>query len=310
MKICQIHQYKAPAKDSMGAERVVESLTRALIRQGHEVVMKIHPDSTDAPAPVVKEIPEDCDILHFQQWHPWVDHDSFGKPWIATIHGGGGEETQEWRDATKDNPHVVCVSKFIQDLVGGVTHAWTCSDPKDFIYSKDKDDYFLWLGGTDWGESKGLFSTIQMAKKLRIKLIIAGTGRNQKIIEQIKALCDDRVTYVGAANGEKKAKLFSKAKALILLTQLRDACPVTVSEALLSGTPIIASNNGAMPELVDPKVGFIVNTPSEFAKAIMKIGSIKPEDCYEYGLERFSNDAIAKRYVQIYENMLRFGRVA
>ena len=67
------------------------------------------------------------------------------------------------------------------------------------------------------------------------------------MIEKIKSYCDDKIEYVGLVNGKEKAKLFSQAKATILLTQLPDACPVIMAESLMSGTPVIGSIYGAMP---------------------------------------------------------------
>lgn len=310
MKICQIHPYKAPARDSMGAERVVESLTKGLLKLGHQVVMKIHPESTNTPAPVVKEIPNDCDILHFHQWEPdKIDYEKYNKPWIVTIHGGGSETDPNWIKATANNPHVVCVSKYISGKVNAPANVWTCSDPDDFIFNDKKEDYFLWMAGTDWGEGKGLFTTIRMAKKLRFKLKIAGTGRNEENIKAIKILCDDKIEYIGSVNGKEKAEVLSKAKALILLTKLNDACPTTVSEAMLSGTPVIGSTFGAMPELIKPGVGFICDTEQDFAKAILSINKISPVDCFLYGMENLSSHAAAAKYLQYYKNMIELGKL-
>lgn len=313
MKICQIYEnFIAPPKDSMGAERVCESITKGLLSLGHEVVMKLHPDSKKSVAPLVEEIPEDCDILHFHQWEPGkIDYEKYGKPWIVTLHGGGSETDPQWIKATKENPNVVCVSKYIADKVGALAWVWTCSDEVEFIYDPYKSDYFLWMAGTDWGEGKGLWSTIQLAKKLRFKLKIAGSGQNQANIEQIKKLCDDKIEYIGSVNGFKKAEILAKAKALILLTRLNDACPTTVSEAMLSGTPVIASNMGAMPEIVfDGQTGYVCKTETDIVRAIMNIEKINPQFCYARGKTCFTSTAAAQSYLRIYENMLDFGTVS
>jgi glycosyltransferase involved in cell wall biosynthesis len=310
MKICQIHPYKAPARDSMGAERVVESITKGLLRAGHEVVMKLHPESTDLPALLVEEVPDDCDIIHYHQWEPdQIDYDKYGKPWVVTIHGGGMNETPEWLEATKDNPNVICVSKFVAEKVGGLDYVWTSSEPDDFIYDNNKENYFLWMAGTDWGESKGLFSTIMLAKRMRFNLKIAGSGRSIETINQIMNLCDDKIQYEGSVNGKAKAKLLSKAKALILLTQVADACPTTFGEAMLSGTPVIGSENGAMPELINEKIGFVCQSVQDVAKAVLTIGSIDPAACRDYGIKCFTSDIAAGKYLQLYENMLNCGSI-
>jgi len=310
MKICQVYNYVAPAKDSMGAQRVCESLTKGLVDLGHDVVMKIDPRSTNSPAPVVEEVPEDCDIIHFHQWEPGViDYDSYDKPYVVTIHGGGTPEPKSWHDATRGNPHILCVSKFISDHVGAPAFVWEASSPENFIYSEKKENYFLWMGGTDWGENKGIFSTIRLAKKFRFNLKIAGTGQNQYNIQKIKSFCDEKIEYLGAINGKEKAEILSKAKALILITQLPDACPVVMGEALLSGTPVIGSTNGAMPEVISKDVGFVCHGDTEFAKAIFSINKIKSSTCREYALKNLSSEASAKKHLMYYEKMIKYGDV-
>lgn len=312
MKICQVYDgFIAPAKDSMGAQRVCDSITKGLIQLGHEVTMRLHPDSKQTVAPLVADVPADVDVIHFHQWEPGkIDYDKYGKPWIVTIHGGGSETDPHWIEATKNNPHVVVVSKYIADKVGALAHVWTCSDPADFMYKTVKSDYFLWMAGTDWGDGKGLWQTIKLAKKLKFKLVIAGTGQNKENIEQIKRLCDSNITYVGAVNGQQKAKLLAEAKALILLTMLNDACPTTVSEAMLSGTPVITTTRGAMPEIVFHEItGFVCNSEPEVARAIQRSFIIRPYDCLSYGLSHFSSASAAKKYLQLYENAIKYKTV-
>lgn len=295
----------------MGAERMIESLAVAFQELGHDVVMKINPNSIDAPALVVDKIPDDCDIINFNGWDPansFSEYSSYGKPWVITLHGGGSETDPLWLKTVK-NPHMICVSKFVADRIGTKAYAWSCSNPKNFKFKEEKDDYFLWMAGTDWGEGKGLWTTISLAKKLRFNLKIAGAGKNTQTLDKIREACDDRIEFVGAANGEKKAELLASAKGFMLLTRLNDACPLTFSEAMLSGTPVIALANGSMPEILDEKVGFLCNNEAEVAKAIMKINTIKPEDCYKYGMENFSGCATGKKYLRFYENMINFGYV-
>lgn len=312
MKICQVYEdFISPPCGPQGAQRVCESITKGLLELGHEVVMKLHPDSKDAVALMVSEVPHNCDVVHFHQWEPGKrDYDKYGKPWIVTIHGGGSETDPNWIKATHNNPHVVAVSDYIAKKIGALAHVWTCSDPKDFIYNNKKDDYFLWMAGTDWGEGKGLWSTINLAKKFHFNLKIAGTGQNKENIEAIKKQCDKKIQYVGAANGIEKAKLLANAKALILLTRLNDACPTTVSEAMLSGTPVICSNNGAMPEIIFNGItGFVCSKESEVLKALSKVGSLNPKDCQAIGIESFSSQACAKKYLRLYENIIKYGTV-
>jgi glycosyltransferase involved in cell wall biosynthesis len=165
------------------------------------------------------------------------------------------------------------------------------------------------MAGTDWGEGKGIFTTIQLAKKLRFNLKVAGTGKNKVMLDKIKSLCTENVEYIGPINGQEKAKWISEAKGFILLTQLPDACPTVVGECMLSGTPIIGSTHGAVPELLNSKVGFVIDNDREFTKAILSINKIKPSDCFEYGMKNFSHRTAAQKYLEYYQKFLKTGRV-
>ena len=296
--------YTYPAKNSQGSERVVEALTKGFVKLGHETVMHINPNSKNTPAPVVAEIPQTFDIVHCQG----ENFSNCGIPWISSVHGGGNDSLDApW----KTDPHFVCVSDYICKLVGKKQFVHSCVDPDDFIYSDKKDDYFLWYSGLDWGwTNKGLDVALSLAKKMGFKLKIAGAGKNQQIIDEIKRHCNSKIEYVGPVNGQQKAELISKAKAFIFYTRLNDACPLTVSEALISGTPVIASTNGSLPELiVNEQTGFLCKNENELPKAIANIQKINPEDCRKYAMEHFSNIVACEKYIKLYNNMILYGTV-
>jgi glycosyltransferase involved in cell wall biosynthesis len=307
MKIVMHCEYTGPAKDSMGSERVVEALTKAHLEMGHEVVMFLKPDSdaSKLPAPLVDHIPEGFDIIHAHGGDPKV-LDGFGIPWVSTLHGGGSDPAgSHWHN----NPHYICVSDFICKLSQNKAFVHSCVDPTDFIYKEKKQDYFAWIAGTDWGEGKGLFTAIQLAKRMNLKLKIAGIGKNQEIINSIKSFCNDKIQYLGALNGEEKAEFLANAKALLFYSKLPDACPLTVAEALISGTPIIGSANGSLPELIKENCGIICQNEIELPRATMRVNKLKPEDCRKYALEHYSHTVAAKKYFSYYESMIAHGTV-
>ena len=82
---------------------------------------------------------------------------------------------------------------------------------------------------------------------------------------------------------------------------MSEAFGLPVAEAMMSGTPVIASDRGAMSELVDPAVGFVCSSESDYLDAVQNLGSIKPANCRRVALERFHYLDMARAYVREYE---------
>jgi len=107
--------------------------------------------------------------------------------------------------------------------------------------------------------------------------------------------------YVGDIQGAEKADLFAGAKALLFPTRLNEAFGLVMVEALLSGTPVIASAKGACPEVIDPSVGFICDELDDYLAAVERLGEIRPEVCRDYATERFHYHRMTADYLREYE---------
>ena len=111
--------------------------------------------------------------------------------------------------------------------------------------------------------------------------------------------------FIGEVNGKEKAEFIANAKAILLYTRLPDAAPRVISESLISGTPIIGSINGALPELIrDGKTGILCSDERDLPKAILSVKKIKSQDCHDYAADKFSCEKSAENYLQIYKSML------
>jgi glycosyltransferase involved in cell wall biosynthesis len=107
-------------------------------------------------------------------------------------------------------------------------------------------------------------------------------------------------TYVGDVRGIEKAKLFAGARALLFPTKLNEAFGLVVAEALMSGTPVICSNNGACPEIVSPEAGFICRERQDYLDAIDRLETIQPEACRTRAMRDFHYLRMAADYVGEY----------
>ena len=311
MKITKVNNYTFPAKNAQGSQRVLESLSKELTKQGHSIELLISQDSIvpSEYGKLVNKVSEDTDIIHLHGGLLYEYNLLPVKPWITTAHGGATDAPERLTEVGKYVDNIVFVSNFCSKMYNSDCFVYACADKNEFQFQEKKDNYFLWMAGTDWGNQKGLFHTILLAKKLGFKLKIAGGGKNQEIIDEIKKNQNSKIEYLGFVNGKEKTALLAAARATFMIGTILDACPLTSIESWASGTPVIARNVGVHPEVVKSDVGFVCNSEIDIIKAIATIDKIKPLDCRRYFLENFTSEIAAKKYVEIYKNVLKTGKV-
>ncbi len=80
---------------------------------------------------------------------------------------------------------------------------------------------------------------------------------------------------------------------------------MSVAEAMLCGTPVIAFNRGSMPELIeDQKTGFLVSTIDEATEAISNLPLISRAYCRERSSSLFSQEKMTEDYIAVYQKIL------
>jgi glycosyltransferase involved in cell wall biosynthesis len=84
-----------------------------------------------------------------------------------------------------------------------------------------------------------------------------------------------------------------------------------MTEAMASGTPVVAWRNGSVPEVVaDGETGFIVESVEEMAAAVDRVGELDPRVLRSRVEERFSAEAMVAGYERAYRHALAGERAA
>jgi glycosyltransferase involved in cell wall biosynthesis len=168
---------------------------------------------------------------------------------------------------------------------------------------KDNAPLFF-LGRLD--KVKGVHLAIQAAKATNNMLIIAGnishTPDNYQYFKtEIEPHIDnEQIKYVGALNDSGKAHYLSQAKALLFPIQWDEPFGMVMIEAMACGTPVIAFNRGAVPEVVTENVtGNIVNSLEQMIDKIDSITAIDRKNCRYYAYEQFNTEKIAAQYLAL-----------
>ena len=119
-------------------------------------------------------------------------------------------------------------------------------DTGRFNYQKPKDYYLLVSRLVPY---KKVDLAIKAFNKLKIPLVIVGTGRDKK---RLMSLAHPNIIFKGLTAKKELTKLYSEAKALIM-PQLEDFGIVSI-EAQASGKPVIAfSRGGALDTVINKK---------------------------------------------------------
>lgn len=125
-------------------------------------------------------------------------------------------------------------------------------EDSEFELETNKENYFLWCAGLQWGlETKGLDIFINLAKiNKNYNFIAYGTG-NEDLEKYLYSLNISNFLFKGALNrGQEHKNVFKKASKFIMPTQLPEAFGRTVIESFSKGTPVISSFNGSLNELI------------------------------------------------------------
>jgi glycosyltransferase involved in cell wall biosynthesis len=113
-----------------------------------------------------------------------------------------------------------------------------------------------------------------------------------------------KIRSVGMVGGREKAELIAGARALLFPVSWPEPFGLAVIEALCSGTPVITSPCGAMPEIVTPDTGFICDGQPAMEAAVERLGEISPHACRRRVLENFTADIMADHYLKEYRQVI------
>lgn len=203
-------------------------------------------------------------------------------------------------------------------------------NPDDFPFVADKKPYFVTLArfAPYKGQHIAVKAAIKLKKRLRMAGVVADIASNRKLLlELANPLSSYRgdpqfryysdkilpyviryrtITYSGNLSGKRKLKFLSEAKALLFPIEWDEPFGMSVIEALACGTPVIAMNRGAMPEIIEHGVtGFLANNEAEFMEYMTRIDEIDPVACRRSVEERFSADAMAEAYIDRYHTVIK-----
>jgi glycosyltransferase involved in cell wall biosynthesis len=344
MKIAQVAPLAeaVPPKLYGGTERVVAYLTDALVELGHEVTLfasgdsatkatlapvwpralRLDPDVKDHLAPMFMQLETVARRAHeFDVIHSHIDYLGFpllrrlGTPSLTTLHGRLDlPELPPLYRLYCDTP-VVSISdsqraplpeaNFIATVLHGL--------PKDLLKQGDgKGGYLAFLGRIS--PEKAPDAAIRIAARAGIPLKIAAkvdAVDREYFKTQIEPLLGHSdVEFVGEIREDQKQEFLGNAAALLFPIAWREPFGLVMIEAMACGTPVIAFDNGSVPEVLeDGLTGFISTNEDQAVAAVQRLHRLdRAKIRFEFE-RRFTAQHMAQNYLKLYTNMSKARRL-
>jgi len=302
--IASDHRYPASVGGPAGC-RVLDFLAKGLAELGHTVFYYLEQaPSLPLPAGVtyVSQPIWDVDLVHPRDKDVLARLGPLPVPYLRTCHTDVAIYDM---DRGINTEHCVYVSRNLARSYGRERYVHNGVDPSELMFCMRKRNYMLFVCGLERAMQKGLERAVEISREAGLPLVLAGSSQKPEVVDRFSKFCElNHVRYVGEVYGTEKAKLFAYANAFLFPTQWNEGFGMVVAEALMSGTPVICSANGACPEIVNPKVGFVCSSDEDWAYAARHVGDISPLECRKWALKMFHYRVMAEGYVREYEAVL------
>jgi glycosyltransferase involved in cell wall biosynthesis len=318
-----------------GTELVVSLLTEELVRRGHDVTLFASGDAV-TNARLVSVCPRflrgsgrDAGILnmlnvvtcleqatHFDIIHNHTFPEGLAMaglvrtPVLSTLHGGLTDDQlvlfehyKGWYNTISFSQKELLPPK--ERFAGVVYNAIDCASYP--FNSGRRDDYLLFL--SRMSIEKGPHVAIDVARRLRARLILAGNVHavdERYFRSQVLPHVDgDQIQYVGEADYHRKRELMAGAWCLLAPITWPEPFGLFMAEAMACGTPVVAFNRGAAPEVVRHGVtGYVVDTLDDMVEAVQRVHDIDPKRCREHVEHHFDVPRMVDQYVAVYQQVM------
>jgi len=334
--------YELPPSGYGGLEQMCAALVDALVARGHDVTLIGAGTRSGTAATFVPTVPRpqylrlgeglpellhvgranllieelDVDVVH--------DHTSAGlltaatrsAPTVATVHCCPTGEEGDFLTTLGDTVSLVAISTAQRRLRPDLPWAATIHNGLSTTGLRElpadrrppEDGPVLWLAR--FNPDKGPDLAIEACRKARLPLVLAGKctepAERRYLSEVIAPMIGSDAELVLNPDRKRCQALVRAARCLIMPIRWEEPFGMVMVEAMAEGTPVVALNRGAVPELIRPGItGLICDDVSQLPDALHEATSIDPNACIRHVRETFSADLMASRYERVYRSVIR-----
>ncbi|MFB9235374.1 glycosyltransferase family 4 protein [Plantactinospora siamensis] len=327
--------YELPPPGYGGLEQVCAALIDALAERGHDVTLFGAGERTGTRARFVASMPrpgedrvgqllpelahlhrvdqmlaeEPFDVVHDHTTAGPVFADRRPVPTVATVHNRPTGELADILAEVDPSVALVAISDAQRRLCPGLPWAAVVHNGlvRDLpAKSRPGAGPVLWLGR--YVPDKGPDLAVHACRAAGLPLVLA--GKCNEPVEQdylrdvIEPLAGPDVTVLRNTDRATTQRLLLEARSLIMPIRWEEPFGMVMLEAMATGTPVVALNRGAVPELVNHgETGLICDDPVDLAPALRETGAIDPAACVAHVRRCFSAERMADGYERVYRSL-------
>lgn len=342
LRIAQIAPvwFSIPPKKYGGIERIISFVTEELVKRGHQVTL-FAPANSKTKAKLVSlvkkgalssgakwadywwnlfnysvafEKAKSFDVIHCHWGMMGGFFQKFVKtPVLHTLHNIPSKSHQRWKifEYYKNDLNLVFISKSEKrNSPLRFKNSWIVYNSVDisqFKFNPHPQNHLIWIARIC--PAKGTKEAIEIAKKAKIKLLLAGQiqPQHRKYFEtEIKPELNSQIQYVGELSQKELSNFYGLAKVCIYPIDWEEPFGLIMTESMACGTPVIVFDRGSAKEVVkDGKTGFVVKDVKEAVEAVKKIDQINRKECRKWVEEKFSISKMVDGYEKVYYEILK-----
>ena len=245
------------------------------------------------------------DLVHNQlDWLPLAFDEHVAAPMVTTIHGFSGAGIVPAYAHSRSA--FVAISE--ADRSPRLSYAATIGHGVDLgtlPFRAVPGDELVVFGRIH--PDKGTADAVAIAAATGRRLAICGIVQDEQYFtEQVLPHVDgDRVVFLGSVGPEQRAEVLGAAAALLHPIAFAEPFGLSVVEAMVCGTPVVAYDRGSMREVVDVGVtGYLAHDVASAADALPAALALDRAAVSDRARARFSVDRMVEDYLRVYRRLL------
>jgi glycosyltransferase involved in cell wall biosynthesis len=172
--------------------------------------------------------------------------------------------------------------------------------PENPPLRKNRDTlHLLCLGRIE--KEKGMHHAVKAMEEFNdgtLKLDIVGTGpyldELKKLIAKLKL--EKNVICHGRVEDNELSKMFAAADIYLMPTTRQEGLPLTILEAMANGLPVIASDIGGIPQVIEDEGDGLLVKPGDVSELINAIRILKNDEDMRLKLSKAARKTIEDKY--------------